>query len=177
MQKAWKCVCLFLDVFWFESSRGIRLVYMGKGGGLKYFQKELYVCIKCINRVTHMPVGCGHMAGAAGEGGPHNGCYLKEVETGTRLFSTLWTLTLVMKTLISTMMESHPPPPPSPPYTVSPRPPRLWVLLCAQWPEGGALLLCRLWLPGAPSGSDAAQWACHLRLQLPPPAPTQPGSV
>ena len=68
-------------------------------------------------------------------------------------------------------------PSPSPPYTVSPRPPRLWVLLCAQWPEGGALLLCWLWLPGAPSGSDAAQWACHLRLQLPPPAPTQPGSI
>lgn len=79
------------------------------------------------------------MAGAVGEGGQgelikaEKGCSLKEVERDTKVCSTIWTLTLVLKTLISTMMESpHSLPSPSSPYTVSPRPPRLWVLLCAQ---------------------------------------------
>lgn len=67
-----------------------------------------------------MAIWQGLLGREGGQGGPHNGCYLKEVETGTRLFSTIWTLTLVMKTLISTMMESHPPPPPPHPILYLP---------------------------------------------------------
>lgn len=95
------------------------------------FAPSLYLYL-----VTHMPVGCGHMAGAAGaggQGGPHDISKWMLPQRGVNCHQAM--LNNLDFDFGNENFDFHNdgvPPSPSPPYTVSPRPPRLWVLLCAQ---------------------------------------------
>lgn len=85
-----------------------------------------------------MPMGCGHMAGAAGaggQGGPRKIIKWMLPKRGVNRHQAMFNnLDFDFGNENFDFHNDGVPPTPSPfpPYTVSPRPPRLWVLLCAQ---------------------------------------------
>ena len=126
-----------------------------------------------------MQRGRGHMAGAVGQGElirAERGCSRKEVERNTKVCSTIWTLTLVLKTLISTMMESPPPPPPIPPlplltlYCISQASPIMGFTLRPVTRGGGPAPLLTM----APWGPKRLR-CCTV--SMPPPPATPPSST
>lgn len=128
-----------------------------------------------VSNMDRMPWGPG--IGAAGEGGPGGeikadktqGCILKMVSHTTKLCLTIWTLTLTLKELFSTMMESPPLPLPTL-YCISQASPIMGFTLRPVTRGGGPAPLLTM----APWGPKRLR-CCTV--SMPPPPATPPSST